>query len=205
MQPRCTAFISHGCPAKSLLSDHDHAVRFGQLPKVERKVITKMTNKAATKVESILLASAPSVDAAIQQCPFPGASAPELLPSALLVLHSVLQEEDHGAICTQEIGAMLKCFEYHSFRTTECWPQIKTMYACTEAHGGDPVSLREACGNGGAAAPIGAAGSTQLCFRPMHLPRIMQDPRIMARQWQGGLRQRVFQFFVNKRVLSRGR
>jgi len=102
-------------------------VRFGQLPKVERKVITKMTNKAATK------------------------------------------EEDHGAICTSEIGVMLGCFERNSWRTTECWPEIKEMYACTEAHGGDP------------------------------------DPRIMARMWQGGLRQRVFQFFVNKRVLSRGR
>jgi len=61
------------------------------------------------------------------------------------VLLSVLQEEDHGAICTSEIGVMLGCFERNSWRTTECWPEIKEMYACTEAHGGDPVSLLLSC------------------------------------------------------------
>ena len=29
------------------------------------------------------------------------------------------------------------------------------------------------------------------------------DPRVMARQWQGALRQRVFSFFAKQRVLGR--
>ena len=100
-------------------------VRFGQLPKVERKVITKMTNRSA------------------------------------------LRGLEHTSICTGEIGAMLGCFEAASWRTGDCLAEIERMHSCVEQHAGDP------------------------------------DPRAMARQWQGALRQRVFQFFARQRVLGR--
>jgi len=77
------------------------AVRFGELPKVERKVLSKMTNKAASF--------------------------------------------DHTAICTEEIGAMLVCFEAHAWDTVPCKPEVDKMDACVELHKLDPVSsLRRA-------------------------------------------------------------
>ena len=99
--------------------------RFGALPKVERKVITKMTNRGA------------------------------------------LRGLEHTTTCTSEIGGMLSCLEARGWRAGDCTAEIGAMQACVEAHAGDP------------------------------------DPRVMARQWQGALRQRVFQFFAKQRVLGR--
>jgi len=45
---------------------------------------------------------------------------------------------DHTHICNNEIGAMLNCFESHSWETEPCLPQIETMYQCVELHKNDP-------------------------------------------------------------------
>lgn len=74
-------------------------VRFGMLPKVEQKIITKSTNRAATR------------------------------------------GIDHTSICTQEIGAMLTCFEANSWKTGDCLSEISAMHACVDEHKGDPVCL----------------------------------------------------------------
>ncbi len=72
------------------------AVRFGELPKEERKAINKVINR------------------------------------------QVMKGFDHTHICNKEIGAMLACFEAHSWETAPCVPQIETMYGCVEEHKNDP-------------------------------------------------------------------
>lgn len=137
------------------------STRFGQLPKVERKVITKMTNRGATR------------------------------------------GVDHTAVCTGEIGAMLACFEGASWRTGDCLAEIATMHACVEEHKGDPVRVKRAARR---PPPLAVADGCARAARPHAAPLAAaapQDPRVMAKQWQGALRQRVFQYFAKQRVLGR--
>ena len=54
--------------------------------------------------------------------------------------------------------------------------------------------------------PLAVADGCARAARPHAAPLAAaapQDPRVMAKQWQGALRQRVFQYFAKQRVLGR--
>lgn len=135
-----------GTPLAHLL-----AVRFGALPKVERKVVTKLIDRSA------------------------------------------LTGFEHSPICTGEIGAMLKCFEAHGWRTAECLPQVTAMHECVELHKTDPVRRRRA---------VAAATPHRRRCRAT-LARASQDPRILAKRWQSNLRSHVLQWFAKQRLVGR--
>jgi hypothetical protein len=101
---------------------------------------------------------------------------------------------DHASICTEEIGAMLLCFEKSDFeRTEECMPEINELHACQDLHKNDPVSVPVL-----SSFPLCVSRLTAIATCP-----IVQDPKVLARQWQAAVRNRVFQHFSQKRVIGR--
>lgn len=151
------------------------AVRFGDLPKVERKVLTKMLDKSGSA------------------------------------------GFEHTAICTEEIGSMLSCFEANAWSTATCTPEISRMETCVQMHKDDPVRTWPSCSLPVArmvelrwhalfrrATPCSAALYHSSPFAAALPTRsLVQDPRILARRWQGSIRQNVFQWFARQKISAR--
>ena len=105
---------------------------------------------------------------------------------------------DHTSVCTDEIGAMLKCFETKEWDTQECVPEINEMYGCVDLHKYDPVS--------GAFAALFSSNYEVEHVPSRRLSRCsinLQDPKELVGKWQRAMRQRVFTHFVKQKVLPR--